>query len=80
MFVSLILFGLGCVDQILNIFLATMFCTWIPQELQGVYLLGIFIISVMRLGEQSSTKSVMRNYKSWLCKARGNCGEPRSSK
>ena len=51
MFVSLFLFVLGCVDQTLNIFFATMFCMWMPRELQGVYLLGIFVASVTRLGE-----------------------------
>ena len=80
MFVSLFLFMLGCVDQTLNIFFATMFCTWMPRELQGVYLLGIFVASAMHLGERPSTKFAMRNYKSWLRKARRNHGEPRSSK
>ena len=80
MFVSLFSFVLGFVDQTLNIFLATMFCMWMPWELQGVYLLGIFVASVMCLGERPSLKSTMRNYKSRLRKARRNRGASRSSK
>ena len=66
MFVSMFSFVLGCVDQLLNIVYATMFYLWMPRELQRVILLGIFVISVIHLGEMPSLQSVMRDFKSRL--------------
>ena len=64
MFVSYLSFACRCVDQLLNIFYATMFCYWMPQELQIVVLVDVLVLSVIHFGEIPYLQAVMRDFKS----------------